>query len=59
VVKSAHTDSSPLSVFQQLVSERVLQENNLTTGRKIIEYAKIEVPQLMVRMVTAMRCGEI
>jgi hypothetical protein len=28
-----------------LVSEQVLQENSLTTGRKIMEYAKIGVPQ--------------
>jgi hypothetical protein len=28
-----------------LVSEKVLQENILTTGRKIMEYAKIGVPQ--------------
>jgi hypothetical protein len=37
-------DSPPLSVFQQLVSEKVLQENSLTTGRKIMEYTKIGVP---------------
>jgi hypothetical protein len=35
----------PLSVFQQLVSELVLQENSLTIGRKIMEYANIGVPQ--------------
>jgi hypothetical protein len=35
--KSAHTDSPLLSVFQQLVSDKVIQEKNLTTGRKIVE----------------------
>jgi hypothetical protein len=38
-------DSPPLSVFQQLVSKQVLQENSLTIGRMIMEYAKIGVPQ--------------
>jgi hypothetical protein len=39
-----NTDSPPLSVFQQLVSEKVFQENSLTTGRRILEYPKIGAP---------------
>jgi len=36
-------DSPPLLVLQQLVSWKFLQENNLTIGRKIMEYTKIRV----------------
>jgi hypothetical protein len=35
----------PFSIFQKLVSYKVLQENNLINGRKTMDYAKIGVPQ--------------
>jgi hypothetical protein len=47
VVKSAHIDSPPpLSVFQQLVSEQVLQET-VNHWKEIMEYTKIGAPSLM------------
>jgi hypothetical protein len=51
------TDSPPLSVIQQLVSEQVPSGNSLNTGRRSWIILRMEYQCLMVRMVLSMRCG--